>query len=58
MSGLVERMESLANISDKHQQIISRNASMEQELAELKRLLRANRQINEGVDHLWRLKEA
>lgn len=35
-----------------------RNAMLEQDHVEMKRTLRHNRQVNDGIDHLWSIKEA
>lgn len=56
VSDLAGKIEGLAEISNQHLQLVQRNAWLEQELAEMRRILRTNRSVSEGVDHLWSVK--
>lgn len=58
IDSLAKKIETLADLSNKHAELVHRSAMLEQDHIELKRALRHNRQINDGIDHLWSIKEA
>jgi hypothetical protein len=58
VSQLAEKLEGLVGLNGQNVQLGQRNAWLEQEVAEMRRTLRHNRGINDGIDHLWSVKEA
>lgn len=58
VDSLASKIETLADLSNKHAQLVHRSAMLEQDHIEMKRALRHYRQVNDGIDHLWSIKEA
>ena len=58
MNKLAEKLGHLAGLNEQHMQVVHRNSYLEQELIEMKRIVRHNRHVNDGADHLWSVKEA
>ena len=55
---LVARIEGLSQANARFAEQSARHAQIESEVVLLRQHLRTNRQLTEGVDHLWQIKEA
>lgn len=58
MNRLLLKIEALNNTNERLTQQLLQYTLLEQEVLELKNLVKVNRKVTDGVDHLWLVKEA
>lgn len=57
MNELIRKIEGLAELNDRYLRQSTQLSNTERELNELRYLVRRMKGLNEGVDHLWQVKE-
>lgn len=57
MNELVRKIEGLAELNDRYLRQSTQLSNTERELNELRYVVRRMKGLNEGVDHLWQVKE-
>ena len=57
MNELLRKLEGLAEMNDRYLKQSSKLASTEREVSELRYALRRMKGMNDGLDHLWQVKE-
>lgn len=57
MNELIRKIEGLAELNDRYLRQSNQLSNTERQLNELRYIVRRMKGLNEGVDHLWQVKE-